>query len=129
MLLRVYQCSKTDRGNIRCGGTTLLSRLVPKKYEQTLYDVISYACQQTRKSPKSSFLGYFFKQKLHFLAMMCVKDCLHTFLLNQINKIKHSGSAQKSPKALGPIFTKNGLKGSKKKVKKFQCGKCQPAEI
>ena len=37
---------------------------------------------------------YFFKQKLHFLAMMCVKVCLHMFLLqiNQINKIKHSGS-------------------------------------
>ena len=35
---------------------------------------------------------YFFKQKLHFLAMMCVKVCLHMFLLqiNQINKIKHS---------------------------------------
>ena len=37
---------------------------------------------------------YFFKQKLHFLAMMCVKVCLHMFLLqiNQINKIKHSAS-------------------------------------
>ena len=34
---------------------------------------------------------YFFKQKLHFLAMMCVKVCLHMFLLqiNQINKIKN----------------------------------------
>ena len=37
---------------------------------------------------------YFFKQKLHFLAMMCVKVCLHMFLLqiNQINRIKHSES-------------------------------------
>ena len=37
---------------------------------------------------------YFFKQKLHFSAMMCVKVCLHMFLLqiNQINKIKHSES-------------------------------------
>ena len=37
---------------------------------------------------------YFFKQKLHFLAMMCVKVCLHMFLLqiNQINKIKHNES-------------------------------------
>ena len=37
---------------------------------------------------------YFFKQKLHFLAMMCVKVCLHMFLLqiNQINEIKHSES-------------------------------------
>ena len=33
---------------------------------------------------------YFFKQKLHCLAMMCVKVCLHMFLLqiNQTNKIK-----------------------------------------
>ena len=37
---------------------------------------------------------YFFKQKSHFLAMMCVNVCLHVFLLqiNQINKIKHSES-------------------------------------
>ena len=37
---------------------------------------------------------YFFKQKLHFLAMMCVKVCLHMFLLqiNQVNEIKHSES-------------------------------------
>ena len=36
----------------------------------------------------------FFQAKLHFLAMMCVKVCLHMFLLqiNQINKIKHSES-------------------------------------
>ena len=78
--------------------------------------------------------------------MMCVKECLHTFLLqiNQINKIKHSGSAQKRQKTrfmcnfngnpsfsltqraitrrsvitLGPIFTKmvlNRAQGSKKK--------------
>ena len=35
---------------------------------------------------------YFFKQKLHLLAMMCVKVCLHMFLLqiglSQINKDK-----------------------------------------
>ena len=78
--------------------------------------------------------------------MMCVKECLHTFLLqiNQINKIKHSGSAQKRQKTrfmcnfngkssfsltqraitqrsvitLGPIFTKmvlNRAQGSKEK--------------
>ena len=37
---------------------------------------------------------YFFKQKGHFWAMMCVEVCLHVFLLqiNQINKIKHSES-------------------------------------
>ena len=52
---------------------------------------------KTQKSPKIAKImvfRYFFKQKLHFLAMMCVKVCLHVFLLqiNQINKIKHSGS-------------------------------------
>ena len=52
---------------------------------------------KTRKSPKIAKImvfRYFFKQKLHFLAMTCVKVCLHMFLLqiNQINKIKHSGS-------------------------------------
>ena len=71
---------------------TLPSPLVPKKKSKhTLYDV------KTRKSPKISKIMvfcYFFKQKLHFLAMMCVKVCLHMFLLQiiQINKIKHSGS-------------------------------------
>ena len=52
---------------------------------------------KTQKSPKIAKImvfRYFFKQKLHFLAMMCVKVCLHMFLLqiNQINKIKHSES-------------------------------------
>ena len=42
----------------------------------------------------SLFFRYFFKQSCIFLAMMCVKVCLHMFLLqiNQINKIKHSES-------------------------------------
>ena len=58
-------------------------------------DVISEVMSKTRKSPKIAKImvfRYFFKQKLHFLAMMCVKVCLHMFLLqiNQINKIKHS---------------------------------------
>ena len=46
------------------------------------------------KNRKIMVFRYFFKQKLHFLAMMCVKVCLHMFLLqiNQINKIKHSES-------------------------------------
>ena len=38
---------------------------------------------------------YFFKQKFHFLAMMCVKVCLHMFFTPnkfQINEIKHSES-------------------------------------
>ena len=44
------------------------------------------------KNRQNHGFHYFFKQKLHFLAMMCVKVCLHMFLLqiNQINKIKHS---------------------------------------
>ena len=52
---------------------------------------------------------YFFKQKLHFLAMMCVKVCLHMFLLqiNQINKIKHSGSVSwKTKKTRNTICVK-----------------------
>ena len=42
----------------------------------------------------SLFFRYFFKQTCIFLAMMCVKVCLHMFLLqiNQINEIKHSES-------------------------------------
>ena len=42
----------------------------------------------------SLFFSLFFQVKLHFLAMMCVKVCLHMFLfqINQINKIKHSES-------------------------------------
>ena len=60
-------------------------------------DVISDVMSKTRKSPKIAKImvfPYFFKQKLHILAMMCVKVCLHMFLLqiNQINKIKHSES-------------------------------------
>ena len=52
---------------------------------------------KTRKSPKIAKImvfRYFFKQSWIVLAMMCVKVCLHMFLLqiNQINKIKHSES-------------------------------------
>ena len=80
---------------------TLPSPLVPKKIKKFLVrrhsDVISDVMSKTRKSPKIAKImvfRYFFKQKLHFLAMMCVKVCLQMFLLqiNQINKIKHSGS-------------------------------------
>ncbi len=48
---------------------------------------------KTLKIAQIVVFRYFFKQKLHFLAMMCVKECLHTFVLqiNQINKIKHTG--------------------------------------
>ena len=60
-------------------------------------DIISDVMSKTRKSPKIAKImvfRYFFNQKLHFLAMMCVKVCLHMFLLqiNQINKWKHSKS-------------------------------------
>ena len=46
-----------------------------------------------QKSPKSWFFPIF-SSKVAFLAMMCVKVCLHMFLLqiNQINKVKHSES-------------------------------------
>ena len=80
---------------------TLPSPLVPKKVQTYIVwrhsDVISDVMSKTRKSPKIAKImvfRYFFKQKLHFLAMMCVKVCLHMFLLqiNQINKIKHSES-------------------------------------
>ena len=80
---------------------TLPSPLVPKKVQTYLVwrhsDIISDVMSKTRKSPKIAKImvfRYFFKQKLHFLTMMCVKVCLHMFLLqiNQINKIKHSES-------------------------------------
>ena len=80
---------------------TLPSPLVPKKV-QTYFvrrhsDIISDVISKTLKSPKIAKIMvfcYFFRQKLHFLAIMCVKVCLHMFLLqiNQINKIKHSES-------------------------------------
>ena len=77
---------------------TLPSSLVPKKNSKhTLYDVtvtsLVTSCQKHENHQKSWFFAIM-KQKLHFLAMMCVKVCLHMFLLqiNQINKIKHSGS-------------------------------------
>ena len=43
---------------------------------------------------QNHIFSLFFQAKLHFLAMMCVKVCLHMFLLqiNQIDKIKHSES-------------------------------------
>ena len=51
---------------------------------------------------------YFFKQKLHVLAMMCVKACLHMFI-NQINKIKNSGSVSwKTKKTKNTICNFNG---------------------
>ena len=68
----------------------------PKNSKKEVH-VISDVMSKTRKSPKIAKImvfHYFFKQKLHFLAMMCVKVCLHMFLLqiNQKDKIKYSGS-------------------------------------
>ena len=46
------------------------------------------------KNRQNHGFSLFFQARLHFLAMMYVKVCLHMFLLqiNQINKIKHSKS-------------------------------------
>ena len=98
--------SETDWRNIKC--VVLVDIYDPpesigtKKKVQTYLvwrhsDVISDVMSKTRKSPKIAKImvfRYFFKQKLHFLAMMCVKVCLHMFLLqiNQIKMIKHSES-------------------------------------
>ena len=96
---------ETDWRNIKC--VVLVDSYDPpesigtKKVQTYLVwrhsDIISDVMSKTRKSPKIAKIivfRYFFKQKLHFLAMMCVKVCLHMFLLqiNQINKIKHSES-------------------------------------
>ena len=97
--------SETDWRNMKC--VVLVDSYDPpesistKKVQTYLVrrhsDIISDVMSKTRKSPKIAKImvfRYFFKQKLHFLAMMCVKVCLHMFLLqiNQINKIKHSES-------------------------------------
>ena len=102
---RPPKISETDWRNIKC--VVLVDSYDPpesigtKKVQTYLVwrhsDVISDVMSKTRKSPKIAKImvfRYFFKQKLHFLAMMCVKVCLHMFLLqiNQINKIKHSES-------------------------------------
>ena len=95
---------------------TLPSPLVPKKVQTYLVwrhsDVISDVMSKTRKSPKIvkiMVFRYFFKQKLHFLAMMCVKVCLHMFLrqINQINKIKHSESVSWNKKVQKTRFVCN----------------------
>ena len=102
---RPPKISETDWRNIKC--VVLVDSYDPpesigtKKVQTYLVwrhsDVISDVMSKTRKSPKIAKImvfRYFFKQKLHFLAMMCVKVCLHMFLLqiNQINRIKHSES-------------------------------------
>ena len=102
---RPPKISETDWRNIKC--VVLVDSYDPpesigtKKIQTYLVwrhsDVISDVMSKTQKSPKSWFFAIFspfFQAKLHFLAMMCVKVCLHMFLLqiNQIDKIKHSES-------------------------------------
>ena len=78
--------SETDWRNIKC--VVLVDSYDPpesigtKKVQTYLVrrhsDVISDVMSKTRKSPKIAKImvfRYFFKQKLHFLAMMCVKVC------------------------------------------------------
>ena len=60
-------------------------------YYKSDSDVISDVKLKARKSPKMAKImvfAYFFKQKLRFLAMKCVKACLRMLLLqiNQINR-------------------------------------------
>ena len=92
---------ETDRWNIKC--VVLLDSYGPpesigtKKIQNIPCMTSQWRHVKTRKSPKIAKImvfRYFCKQKLYFLAMMCVKVCLHMFLLqiNQINKIKHSES-------------------------------------
>ena len=86
--------------------------LVPKKFKTYLVWRHSDVMSKTRKSSKIANImvfRYFSKQKLHFLAMMCVKVSLHMFLLqiNKIHMIKHSGSVS--------------WKREKKKRKKVLC--------
>ena len=78
---------------------TLPSPFIPKKVQTYLvwrhsdvkHDVMQ-KCEKSQKIAKFMVFRHFFKQKLDFLAMMCVKVCAHMLLLqiNQINKIKHS---------------------------------------
>ena len=84
--------SETDWRNIKCvvlvDSYDPSESIVTKKGQTYLVwrhsDVISNVMSKTRKSPKIAKImvfRYFFKQKLHFLAMMCVTVCLHMFLL------------------------------------------------
>ena len=112
--------SETDRWNIKCV-VLFDSYDPPESIDTTKFktylvwrhsDVISDVMSKTRKSPKIAKImvfRYFFKQKVHILAMMCVKVCLHMFLLqiNQINKIKHSGSVSWKTKKTKTRFVCN----------------------
>ena len=78
---------------------TLPSPSVPKKIQNIPCMTSQWRhkwrhVKNTKITKNLQNFSLFFKQKLHSLAMMCVKVCLHMFLLqiNQINKIQHSGS-------------------------------------
>ena len=97
--------SETDRWNIKC--VVLLDSYDPPESIGTK-KIQNIPCMTSQwrhkwrhvkntkitKNRQNHGFSLFFQAKLHFLAMMCVKVCLHMFLLqiNQINKIKHSGS-------------------------------------
>ena len=95
---------ETDWRNIKWIAMTLPSPLVQKntnipsmtpQWRHKWRHVKNMKIAENRQNHGFSlFFRYFFKQSCIFLAMMCVKVCLHMFLLqiNQINKIKHSES-------------------------------------
>ena len=97
--------SETDRRNIKCvvlvdsydppeSIGTKKSTNIPCMTPQWRHKWRHVKKTKITKNRQNHGFSLFFKQKLHFLAMMCVKVCLHMFLLqiNQINKIKHSES-------------------------------------
>ena len=107
---RPPKISETDWLNIKC--VVLVDSYDPpesigtKKVQTYLVWRHSDVMSKTRKLAKSWFFCYFFKQKFHFLAMMCVKVCLQMFLL-QINKIKHSESVSWNKKIQKTRFVCN----------------------
>ena len=97
---RPPKISETDWRNIKC--VVLVDSYDPPESIGTKKKSTNIPCMtpqwrhkwrhvKNKKIAKIMVFRYFFKQKLHFLAMMCVKICLHMFLL-QINEIKHSES-------------------------------------
>ena len=107
-ILPPLKISETDRWNIKCVvlvdsydppesiGTKKTQNIpcMTSQWRHKWRHVKNHQCRKSPKIAKIMVFRYFFKQKLHFLAIMCVKVCLHMFLLqiNQINKIKRSGS-------------------------------------
>ena len=97
--------SETDRRNIKCvvlldsydpleSIGTKKSTNIPCMTPQWRHKWRHVKNTKITKNRQNHGFSLFFQAKLHFLAMMCVKVCLHVLLLqiNQINKIKHSES-------------------------------------